>query len=129
MKINLTSIPVNDQQKALVFYTEKLGFEKQHDVAMGEHRWLTLTSPEGEKGIELLLEPLGFPPAKDYYQALYEAGIPAMSFASANIEAEVAVLKGKGVEFRGDIQSMDNSKIALFEDTCGNIICLVQQTK
>lgn len=127
MKINLTSIPVQDQGKALAFYTDKLGFIKQEDVPMGEHRWLTVVSPEGAEGMELLLEPMGFAPAKDFYASLYEAGIPVTSFESADIEAEVERLKAAGVAFRGDIQDMGTVKVAIFEDTCGNLICLTQR--
>ena len=82
MKINLTSVMVTDQQQALDFYTEKLGFVKNQDVPMGEHRWLTVVSPEGAEGVELLLEPLGFEPAADFQRQLYKAGIPFASFES-----------------------------------------------
>jgi len=95
---------------------------------MGEHRWLTVISPEGADGVELLLEPMGFEPAKAFQKQLYEAGIPATSFASDDIEAEVARLKEKGVEFRGEPQEMGNVKIAIFDDTCGNLICLTERT-
>lgn len=127
MKINLTSIPVRDQAAALAFYTEKLGFVKKEDVPMGEHRWLTVVSPEGAEGVELLLEPLGFEPAKDFYGALYEAGIPATSFESDDLDGEVERLKAKGVEFRGDAQDMGNTRVVVFDDTCGNLVCLTQR--
>ena len=127
MKINLTSIPVQDQEKALSFYTEKLGFVKKEDVPMGEHRWLTVISPEGADGVELLLEPLGFEPAKDFYKALYEAGIPVTSFESNDLDSEVRRLKGLGVAFRGDTQDMGNVKVVIFDDTCGNLVCLTQR--
>jgi len=128
MKINITSVMVDDQTRAHAFYTERLGFIVKDDVPMGEHRWLTVISPEGADGVELLLEPMGFEPAKAFQKQLYEAGIPATSFASDDIEAEVARLKEKGVEFRGEPQEMGNVKIAIFDDTCGNLICLTERT-
>ncbi|MGB0372534.1 MAG: VOC family protein [Opitutales bacterium] len=128
MKINLTSIPVNDQAKALAFYTEKLGFVKKEDIPMGEHRWLTLTSPEGVEGVELLLEPLGFAPAKEYYKSLYESGVPAMQFESSDLDAEMEKLQALGVVFRGEPQEMGGARFVMFEDTCGNLICLTHRT-
>ncbi|MEM7673630.1 MAG: VOC family protein [Verrucomicrobiota bacterium] len=127
MKITLTSIPVQDQARALAFYTEKLGFEKKEDIPMGEHRWLTVISPEGVTGVELLLEPLGFEPAKDYYKSLYESGIPATQFESEDLDREIDALKARGVVFRGEAQEMDGAKFISFEDTCGNLICLVEK--
>lgn len=127
MRINLTSIPVRDQERALSFYTEKLGFAKKEDVPMGEHRWLTLVSPEGADGVELLLEPLGFEPAKTFYSALYDAGIPVTSFESADLDSEVRRLKELGVAFRGDARDMGNVRVAIFDDTCGNLVCLTQR--
>jgi catechol 2,3-dioxygenase-like lactoylglutathione lyase family enzyme len=127
MRINLTSIPVQDQEKALSFYTETLGFVKKEDMPMGEHRWLTVVSPEGADGVELLLEPLGFEPAKTFYKALYDAGIPVTSFESVDLDTEVARLKGLGVSFRGDAQNMGNVKVVIFDDTCGNLVCLTQR--
>ena len=127
MRINLTSIPVDDQAKALSFYTEKLGFVKKEDVPMGEHRWLTVTSPEGAEGVELLLEPLGFEPAKTFYKALYEAGIPVTSFESADLDTEVEKLRERGVAFRGDPQDMGNVRLVIVDDTCGNLVCLTQR--
>jgi catechol 2,3-dioxygenase-like lactoylglutathione lyase family enzyme len=127
MKINLTSIPVQDQDKALSIYTEKLGFVKKEDVPMGEHRWLTVVSPEGADGVELLLEPLGFEPAKTFYRALYDAGIPVTSFESTDLDSEVKRLKELGIAFRGDPQDMGNVKAAIFDDTCGNLVCLTQR--
>lgn len=127
MKINLTSIPVDDQERALAFYTGTLGFVKKEDVPMGEHRWLTVTSPEGAHGVELLLEPLGFEPAKAYYGALFEAGIPVASFESDDLHGEFERLRAHGVVFRGDPQDMGNVRVAIFEDTCGNLVCLTQR--
>ena len=93
MKIILTSVPVDDQQKALDFYTNVLGFAKKQDIPMGEARWLTVVSPEGHDDVELLLEPIGFAPAKTYQQALLEAGIPHASFAVVDIQSEFERLK------------------------------------
>ena len=127
MQIRLASITVDDQQKALNFYTEKIGFRKKEDIPMGpEFRWLTVTSPEGAEGVELVLEPLGFEPAKVYQKALFEAGIPATAFMTADIEAEVARLKAAGVVLRGEVQDMGPIKFIMFEDSCGNLINLVQ---
>ncbi|MDQ8198664.1 VOC family protein [Pelagicoccus enzymogenes] len=127
MKITLTSIPVNDQEQAIAFYTEKLGFVKKEDIAMGEHRWLTVTAPEGASGVELLLEPLAFPPAQEYYKALYEAGIPAAQFETDELDREVEKMKTLGVVFRGEPQEMDEVRYVIFEDSCGNLICLTQK--
>lgn len=127
MKINLTSIPVDSQERALAFYTEKLGFVKKEDIPMGEHRWLTVSSPQGAEGVELLLEPLGFAPAKEYYNSLYKADIPAGQFESDDLDGEVEKMKKLGVVFRGEPQEMDDVKYITFEDTCGNLICLTQK--
>lgn len=126
MKITLASIFVEDQDQALRFYTDVLGFEKKHDIPMGEFRWLTVTSPEGGSGVELVLEPMAFPPARVYQKALYDAGIPATAFMSADINAEFQRLKAQGVKFRGEPAKMGPVTIVLFEDTCGNLINLVQ---
>jgi catechol 2,3-dioxygenase-like lactoylglutathione lyase family enzyme len=99
MQIKLTSVPVDDQDSALHFYTAVLGFVKKNDIPMGPFRWLTVSSPEGVEGVELVLEPMGFPPARDYQKALFEAGIPATAFFTSDIQAEY---------------------------TCGNLINLVQ---
>jgi catechol 2,3-dioxygenase-like lactoylglutathione lyase family enzyme len=127
MKINLTSVMVTDQQKALTFYTEKLGFVKHQDVPMGEHRWLTVKAPDGADGIELLLEPLGFEPARDFQQQLYAAGIPYTSFESDDLHSEFKRLQSKGVAFRGEPQAMGGVNMVLFDDTVGNLICLVEK--
>lgn len=126
MRINLSSVTVDDQEKALQFYTEKLGFVKKTDLPIGEYRWLTVTSPEGVEGVELVLEPMGFPPSRDYQKALYEAGIPITAFISKDIQAEYKLLKSRGVVFRGEPQNMGNITSVLFEDTCGNLVNLVQ---
>jgi predicted enzyme related to lactoylglutathione lyase len=126
MRINLSSVMVDDQEKALKFYTEVVGFVKKADIPVGEYRWLTVTSPEGAEGIELVLEPMGFPPARDYQKALYEAGIPLTAFLSADIQSEYQRLKSKGVIFRSEPQNLGAIISVLFEDNCGNLINLVQ---
>ena len=126
MQIKLASVMVDDQEKALHFYTDILGFVKKEDIPMGEYRWLTVTSPEGVEGVELVLEPLGFPPARTYQQALFAAGIPATAFLTKDIAAEFQRLKELGVRFRGEPTSMGPITVVLFEDTCGNLINLVQ---
>lgn len=126
MQITLTSISVEDQDRALAFYTSVLGFEKKHDIPMGEFRWLTVTSPEGAHGVELVLEPMAFPPARTYQKALFDAGIPATAFMTKDIAAEFEKLKSLGVKFRGEPKNMGPVTVVLFEDTCGNLINLVQ---
>lgn len=126
MRINLTSVMVEDQEKALKFYTEVLGFVKKADIDMGGPRWLTVVSPESGDDVELVLEPLGFPPAKVYQKALYDAGIPITVFFTDDIKGEYARLKEKGVAFRGDIQFLGPVTMVIFEDTCGNLVQLAQ---
>ena len=100
MKIKLTSVMVDDQERAASFYCEVLGFKKKEDIPMGEHRWLTVVSPEGPDDVELLLEPMSFPPAKTYQNALFDAGIPLTAFAVDNVEHEHERLTGLGVVFK-----------------------------
>jgi len=126
MKIILTSVMVDDQDKALKFYTEVLGFVKKNDIPMGEARWLTVVSPEGPDGVELLLEPMGFPPARTYQKALFEAGIPLTSFAVDDIQKEYERMKKLGVAFKSAPTKMGPVTIAVFEDTCGNLIQMAQ---
>ena len=126
MKIILTSVMVNDQDKALKFYTEALGFVKKNDIPMGEARWLTVVSPEGPDGVELLLEPMGFPPARTYQKALFEAGIPLTSFAVDDIQKEYERMKKSGVAFKSAPTKTGPVTIAVFEDTCGNLIQMAQ---
>ena len=126
MQIKFVSIMVEDQESALRFYTSALGFEKMADIPMGEYRWLTVTSPDGVEGVELVLEPMAFPPARAYQKALFEAGIPATAFTTQDIAAEVERLKARGVNSRGEPQEMGPIKVVVFEDTCGNLINLVQ---
>jgi len=126
MQIKFLSVMVNDQDAALRFYTSVLGFVKMADMPMGEFRWLTVVSPDGIEGVELVLEPMGFPPARVYQKALFDAGIPANAFITHNIHDEYARLKERGVVFRGEPKSMGLITAVLFEDTCGNLINLVQ---
>ena len=126
MKIKLNSVMVDDQDKALKFYTEVLGFVVSKDIPMGGPRWLTVVSPEGPDDIELLLEPLGFPPARTFQKALFEAGIPATMFAVSDIQKEYERMKKLGVAFRSEPAKMGPTTVAVFEDTCGNFIQLYQ---
>lgn len=126
MQIKLASVMVENQDEALRFYTSVLGFVKQADIAMGEFRWLTVSSPEGVAGVELVLEPMGFAPARIFQKALFEAGVPATAFMTGDIAAEYRRLKERGVRFRGEPKSMGPISAVLFEDGCGNLINLVQ---
>jgi catechol 2,3-dioxygenase-like lactoylglutathione lyase family enzyme len=126
VQIKYVSVLVEDQEHALDFYTNILGFEKVADIPVGEARWLTVTSPDGPQGVELLLEPMGFPPARDYQNALFEAGIPATAFVTADIQTDFERLKSAGVVFRAEPTDMGPVTAAVFEDTCGNIIQLVE---
>lgn len=125
VRINLTSVLVDDQNKALKFYTEVLGFVKKRDVPAGEARWLTVVSPETED-IELLLEPTAFPPAKTYQEALFKAGIPLASFAVDEIQKEYERMKELGVAFKMEPTKAGPAFIAILNDTCGNWIQLHQ---
>lgn len=126
MKIILTSVMVDDQDKALKFYTEVLGFVKKNDIPVGEARWLTVVSPEGPDDVELLLEPMGFPPSRTYQKALFEAGIPLTSFAVDDIQKEYERMKKLGVVFKTAPTKMGLVTIAVFEDACGNLIQMAQ---
>lgn len=126
MQIKLASVLVDNQDNALRFYTNILGFVKKEDIPMGEFRWLTVSSLEGAVGVQLVLEPMGFLPAKTYQKALYDAGIPATAFITTDIHAEYRRFKELGVNFRGEPVSMGAITTVLFEDTCGNLINLVQ---
>jgi predicted enzyme related to lactoylglutathione lyase len=126
IKIHVTSVPVQDQSQALAFYTEVLGFVKKTDVPMGEHRWLTVVSPQEQSGVELLLEPMAFAPARIYQQALKDAGIPWTSFVVDDLQAEYQRLLGLGVTFSLPPKEMGPVMIAVLDDTCGNHIQLAQ---
>jgi catechol 2,3-dioxygenase-like lactoylglutathione lyase family enzyme len=126
MQIRLASVMVENQENALRFYTAILGFVKNKDIPMGAFRWLTVSSPEGAEGVELVLEPMGFAPAQTYQKALFAAGIPATAFITGDIQSEYRRLKELGVVFRGEPQRMGPITAVVFEDTCGNLINLVQ---
>ncbi|MDI4635778.1 VOC family protein [Pelomonas sp. V22] len=127
MQIKIASVMVDDQDKALRFYTEKLGFKKMADIPMGPtYRWLTVVAPEGIAGMELALEPMGFEPARVFQKALYEANIPATAFLTADVETEARQLRERGVTVRGEPVHMGPIKAVMFEDGCGNLIHLVQ---
>ncbi|MER5777447.1 VOC family protein [Streptomyces sp. NPDC002039] len=133
MKIRLTSVFVDDQAKALAFYTEILGFLKKHDVPVGETaRWLTVVSPDdpdGLGGIELLLEPAGHPAVKPYRDALVADGIPLAQFAVEDVTAEYERLRGLGVRFTQEPVEMGPVTTAVFDDTCGNLIQIATQPR
>jgi catechol 2,3-dioxygenase-like lactoylglutathione lyase family enzyme len=126
MRIVVTSVFVEDQEKALSFYTEVLGFQKKADVPLGEDRWLTVVSPEEPEGVELLLEPSGHPAVKPFKQALVEDGIPFTSFGVGDVEAEHARLEGLGVKFTQPPTKFGDATTAVFDDTCGNLIQIAQ---
>ncbi|RAP26084.1 hypothetical protein C2W64_02100 [Brevibacillus laterosporus] len=126
MKIKLTSIFVDDQDKALTFYTEILGFVKKNELPAGEFKWLTVVSPEGPDDIELLLEPLGHPASKTFQKEMFEAGIPLTAFAVEDIHKEYERMKKRGVVFKTKPIDMGGTAIAVFNDTCGNLIQLFQ---
>ncbi|UOB18662.1 VOC family protein [Abyssalbus ytuae] len=129
MKVKVTSIPVLNQEKALQFYTEKLGFLKKVDVPLSEHsRWLTVVSKEEQNGVEILLEPAPnhFEPAKVYQKALFDSGIPYTQFSSDNVQQDYDRLVKLGVDFSVKPTSMGTVKIAVFNDTCGNNIQIVE---
>jgi len=122
MRINLASVLVDDQQKALRFYTEVLGFVKKNDVPLGEHSWLTVVSPEEPDGVELVLEPSDHPAVGPFKAALVADGIPFTSFAVADVHAEFDRLKGLGVAFTQEPAVMGPVTTAVLDDTCGNLI-------
>ncbi|MGG3839783.1 VOC family protein [Paenibacillus thiaminolyticus] len=127
MKIIVTSIFVQNQDKALEFYSEKLGFVKKEDVPMGKFRWITLVSPDDQEGTELLLEPNDHPAAKEYQKKLFAEGIPVTMFGVADIRKEYKRLMEKGVRFTMEPTEMGKVTIAVFDDTCGNLIQIVQK--
>ncbi|KAB2328759.1 VOC family protein [Cytobacillus depressus] len=127
MKIIVTSIFVQDQDKALEFYTEKLGFVKKHDIPVGEFRWIALVTPDDQVGTELLLEPNNHPAAKEYQKKIVADGIPATMFGVADIHKEYKRLLEKGVKFTMEPTKMGQITIAVFDDTCGNLIQIVQK--
>lgn len=129
MKVVVTSIPVIDQEKALQFYTQKLGFLKKVDIPLSQHsRWLTVVSKEDQDGVQILLEPAPnhFEPSRIYQKALFDAGIPYTQFSSENVQEDYEKLVNKGVVFSIKPTEMGTVKIAVFDDTCGNNIQIVE---
>ena len=122
MRINLTSVLVDDQAKALRFYTDVLGFVKKTEVPLGEHAWLTVVSPDDPDGTELVLEPDEHPAARPFKQALVEDGIPYTSFAVDDVRAEYERLVALGVDFTQPPTAMGPVTTAVLDDTCGNLI-------
>ena len=121
-RITLTSVFVDDQDKALAFYTDVLGFLPKNDVPMGEHRWLTVVGPADPDGVELVLEPDAHPAARAFQQALVADGIPATSFGVADAQASFEALQARGVTFVQPPSSMGPVTTAVLDDTCGNLI-------
>ena len=126
MKIQLTSVLVDNQDKALKFYVEVLGFDKKHDIPIGQFRWITVVSPEGPDDIELVLEPNDNPAAKTFQKAIYEQKIPHTAFSVDNIQNEYERLKQLGVVFTTKPTESGPVTIAVFDDTCGNLIQIYQ---
>lgn len=126
MKISVTSVLVDDQDRALRFYTEVLGFRLKNDVPMGEHRWITVVSPEAPEGTELVLEPDGHPAARPFKEALVADGIPFTMFTVDDVGAEYARLTGLGVRFTQEPTVMGPVTTAVLDDTCGNLIQIAQ---
>ncbi|MEW5810340.1 MAG: VOC family protein [Actinomycetota bacterium] len=122
MRITMTSVLVDDQDKALSFYTSVLGFHTRHDVPMGQHRWITVVSPDDPGGVELVLEPDQHPAARRFKQALMTDGIPYTAFTVADVHAEHERLCALGVRFTQDPVEMGPVTTAVLDDTCGNLI-------
>ncbi len=125
MRITITSVFVDDQAAALAFYTDVLGFQVKHNVPMGEHAWITVVSPTQPDGPELLLEPSAHPAVKPYRDALIEDGIPLAQFTVDDVHAEHARLTAQGVSFTQPPTELDQQTIAVFDDTCGNLIMII----
>ena len=126
MRIELTSIHVNDQDEALAFYTNVLGFVKKYDFPLGQFKWLTVVSPEAPEGVQLLLEPNDNPAAQAYQQALHEQGIPHAVFTVDDVQAEYERLKALGVVFTVEPVEAGDVTLAILDDTCGNVIQIIQ---
>jgi len=127
MKIVVTSVLVDNQDKALRFYTDVLGFVKKTEVPMGEFRWLTVVAPDDPNGTELVLEPDSHPAAKPFKRALVEDGIPFTSFGVSDVQAEYNRLRSKGVHFTQPPVAMGPVTTAVLDDTCGNLIQIAQK--
>jgi predicted enzyme related to lactoylglutathione lyase len=128
MRIKWTTLYVDDQERALQFYTDTLGFQKKADFSNGNYRWLTVASPEDPEGVELLLESSANPAGKAYQEALHGQGQPAAQFLANDVQAEYDRLAAKGVKFTMPVTSATGSVIAVLDDTCGNLIQLTQLT-
>jgi catechol 2,3-dioxygenase-like lactoylglutathione lyase family enzyme len=128
MRIKLTSVLVDDQEKALDFYTRVLGFEKKMDVPLGEHRWLTVVSPDDPDGTQLVLEPDAHPAAKPFKAALMSDGIPSASFTVDDVEREFERLTRLGVDFMQEPAQMGPVTTAVFDDKCGNLIQIAESS-
>jgi catechol 2,3-dioxygenase-like lactoylglutathione lyase family enzyme len=128
MRIHITSVFVDDQETALQFYTEVLGFVKKHDVPLGEHRWLTVVSPRDPDGTELVLEPGSHPAVKPFKEALAADGIPYTQFAVDDVKTEYDRLRGLGVHFTQEPAQMGPVTTAVLDDTCGNLIQIAHKT-
>ncbi|WP_108659076.1 VOC family protein [Acuticoccus kandeliae] len=126
MRIYVTSVLVDDQAKALDFYTSILGFQKKHDIPLGAHRWLTVVPAEAPEGTELLLEPSAHPAANPYREALFADGVPAASFQVDDLAAEHQRLEARGVRFAVPPVDAGNVRMAILDDTCGNLIQLIE---
>jgi predicted enzyme related to lactoylglutathione lyase len=129
MKIKLTSVYVDDQERALRFYTEVLGFVKKADFSQGPFRWLTVASPEDSDGTELQLALNNNPAAKSYQQALVQQGQPAAMFFSDDVQGDYERMKARGAEFTLPPKDVTGSRIAMLNDTCGNLIQVTQLTQ
>ena len=127
MRINLTGVAVDDQQKALRFYTETLGFRLKHNIPLGEHSWITVVSEEAPEGPELVLEPAEHPAVRRYRTALVEDGIPFTSFAVDDVEAEYERLVARGVRFVQPPTDLGTVITAVFDDSCGNLIQIAEE--
>jgi catechol 2,3-dioxygenase-like lactoylglutathione lyase family enzyme len=126
MRIKLTSIMVDDQDKALSFYTDVLGFKKKSDFPVGQYRWITVISPEGPDDLELALEPNANPAGKAFQDAMFSQGIPITAFEVSDIDGEFARLTAKGVAFTQKPAAAGAVSVAVFADTCGNLVQLYQ---
>ncbi|MDE2795664.1 MAG: VOC family protein [Gemmatimonadota bacterium] len=127
MRINHTSVCVDDQQKALRFYTETLGFRLKHNIPLGEHAWITVVSPEAPEGTELVLEPAAHPAVRQYRTALVEDGIPFTGFTVDDVEAEHERLVAEGVRFVQPPTDLGTVITAVFDDSCGNLIQIMEE--
>ncbi len=129
MRIHLASVLVDDQQKALRFYTETLGFQLKHNIPLGEHAWITVVSEEAPEGTQLVLEPDAHPAVRPFKRALVEDGIPWTSFAVDDVEAEHERLLGRGVRFVQPPTDLGTVIVAVFDDSCGNLIQIVEEKR